>query len=89
MTYTVRANPVLHEFGEMEGQLGAVRFTADSKSGSHREWEVVAADLDARLYSLESSGMRYGVLSKLRAGARVELPGTYTAGQLEALGYTA
>ena len=89
MTYNVRANPVVHEFGEMEGQLAAVRFTADSKSGLHREWQIVADELDSRLFSLESSGLRYGVLSKLRAGGRVELPGAYTAGQLEALGYQA
>ena len=86
MTYSVRANPVLHEFGELEGSLASVRFTADSDSGNHKEWQVMGEHLDACLHSLESSGMRHNVLSKLQAGARADLPGKYTALQLKAMG---
>jgi hypothetical protein len=89
MIYSVRANPVLHESDELEGQLAFIRFTADSKSGSHKEWQIAAEEIDARLHVLESSGLRYGVVSKLRAGGRVELPGTYKVLQLQAMGYRA
>ena len=86
MTYSVRANPVMHESGELEGNLAFVRFTADSDSGSHKEWQVTEEQLDACLHTLESSGVRHNVLSKLLAGARVDLPGKYTVPQLKAMG---
>ena len=35
---------------------------------------------------LESSGMRYKVLSDLRSGVRVDLPGVYKVGDLVGLG---
>jgi hypothetical protein len=89
MVYNVRANPELHESGEFEGNLDFVRFTADVKSRSHREWKVAAEDLDRCLHTLENNAVRRNVLSKLRAGARVELPDSYTAAQLTALGFGA
>ena len=88
-SYSVRANPVLHEFGEFEGQLASVRFTADSGAGAHKEWQVPVEHLDTRLRILESSVIRHNVLSKLRAGGRVELPGKYKVAQLEAMGFGA
>jgi hypothetical protein len=84
--YTVRANPVLHEDGDQAGKLDYVRFTADSPNGTHKEWHVKAAQLDNKLHLLESSGMRYQILSKLQSGARADLPGTYTPTQLAELG---
>jgi hypothetical protein len=86
-TYTVRANPVMHESGDLIGKLNYVRFTADSGSGTHKEWHLKAALLDKTLHILESSGMRYQVLSHLQSGARMDLPGTYSATQLADLGY--
>jgi hypothetical protein len=43
--------------------------------------------LDAALHELDSSGIRYEVLNKLRSGGRVELPGAYTPVDLEKLGF--
>jgi hypothetical protein len=84
--FTVRANPVLHDDGEQAGKLDYVRFTADSRSGTHKEWRLEAAHLDKTLRILESSGMRYQLLSQIQSGARVDLPGTYTQTQLAELG---
>jgi hypothetical protein len=87
-TFTIRANPVLHDTGDHAGKLDYVRFTADSSSGTHKEWRLAAASLDKGLHILESSGMRYGILSKLQSGARADLPGTYSIKQLANLGLT-
>ena len=88
VAYTVRANPVMHESGDLIGKLNYVRFTADSGSGTHKEWHLKASRLDKTLHILESSGLRYGILSKLQSGARADLPGTYSTKQLADLGYT-
>jgi hypothetical protein len=85
-SYTVRANPVLHDDGDHAGKLNYVRFTADTHNGTHKEWHVKAAQLDKKLHLLESSGMRYQILSKLQSGARADLPGTYSPTQLADLG---
>jgi hypothetical protein len=87
VTYTVRANPVMHESGDLIGKLDHVRFTADSGSGTHKEWCLDAALLDKTLHILESSGIRYQILSHLQSGARMDLPGKYSATQLTNLGY--
>jgi hypothetical protein len=87
--YRVRANPVLHEAGSLSGQLDFVRFTADSGNGIHKEWRVDAALLDQTLHALESSAMRYEVLNNLRSGARADLPGSFTAVDIEKLGFSA
>jgi hypothetical protein len=84
--YTIRANPVLHDTGDHAGKLDYVRFTADIPNGPHKEWRVSAAQLDKKLHILESSGMRYGIVSKLQSGARADLPGTYSIKQLADLG---
>jgi hypothetical protein len=84
--FTVRANPVLHDSGDLAGKLDYVRFTADIPNGPHKEWRLTAAQLDKKLHILESSGMRYGILSKLQSGARADLPGTYSIKQLADLG---
>jgi hypothetical protein len=84
--FTVRANPVLHDSGDLAGKLDYVRFTADIPNGPHKEWRLSAAQLDKKLHILESSGMRYGILSKLQSGARADLPGTYSIEQLADLG---
>jgi len=84
--FTVRANPVLHDDGDNAGKLDYIRFTADSRSGTHKEWRLEAAKLDNTLRILESSGMRYQLLSQIQSGARVDLPGTYTLTQLSDLG---
>jgi hypothetical protein len=84
--YAVRANPVLHESGDLIGKLNYVRFTADSGDGTHKEWHLSSAKLDKKLHILESSGMRYQILSKLQSGARADLPGKYSATQLADLG---
>ena len=84
--FTVRANPVLHDSGEHAGKLDYVRFTADSSNGTHKEWRLAAGLLDKKLHILESSGLRYGILSKLHSGARADLPGTYSTKQLADLG---
>ncbi len=68
------------------GKLDYVRFTADSSNGTHKEWRLAAALLDKKLHVLESSGMRYGIVSKLHSGARADLPGTYSIKQLADLG---
>ena len=68
--FTIRANPVLHDSGDQAGKLDYVRFTADSSDGTHKEWHLKAAQLDKELHILESSGMRYGIVSKLHSGAR-------------------
>jgi hypothetical protein len=86
IAYTVRANPVMHESGNLIGKLDYIRFTADSDTGTHKEWRLNAADLDEKLHILESSGLRYGILSKLQSGARADLPGTYSTTQLKTLG---
>jgi hypothetical protein len=88
-TYSVRANPVLHEAGSFTGQIDFVRFTADSGNGIHKEWRVDATLLDRTLHTLESSAMRYEVLNTLRTGARADLPGSYTAADLARLGFSA
>ena len=88
-TFTVRANPVLYDSGEFAGQLEYVRFTADSKDGTHKEWRTGSAEIDNVLHMLESSGMRHKVVSDLRSGARVDLPGLYKAGDLVELGLRA
>lgn len=87
--YIVRANPIMHESGGFAGQLDFVRFTADCGNGIHKEWRVSAAILDQVLHALESSAMRYEVLNNLRCGARADLPGSFTAVDLEKLGCTA
>ena len=87
--FSVRANPVLHESGVLTGQLDHVRFTADSGGGTHKEWLVDAASLDRMLHALDSSGMRYEVLNNLRKGARVNLPGVFTATDLGKFGFSA
>ena len=87
--YSVRANPVLHEAGSFAGQIDFVRFTADSGNGIHKEWRVAAALLDQTLHALESSAMRYEVLNNLRSGARADLPGSFTAVDIEKLGFSA
>ncbi len=88
-TYSVRANPVLHESGSFTGQIDFVRFTADSGNGIHKEWRVDAALLDQTLRALENSAMRYEVLNNLRSGARADLPGSFTAVDLQKLGFSA
>ena len=88
-TFTVRANPVLYDSGELVGQLEYVRFTADCKDGTHKEWRMDSAEIDKVLHVLESSGMRHKVLSHLRSGARIDLPGVYKAGDLAGLGLRA
>jgi hypothetical protein len=85
--FTVRANPVLHEAGDFAGKLDYVRFTADRGEKTHKEWRVDSALLDAALHALDSSGIRYEVLNRLRSGGRVELPGAYSAIDLEKLGF--
>ena len=87
--YIVRANPVLHEAGSFAGQIDFVRFTADSGNGIHKEWRVDATLLDQTLHALESSAMRYEVLNNLRSGARADLPGSFTAVDIEKLGFSA
>jgi hypothetical protein len=87
--YIVRANPVMHESGGFAGQLDFVRFTADCGNGIHKEWRVNAALLDQILHELDSSAMRYEVLNNLRSGARADLPGSFTAVDLEKLGCAA
>jgi hypothetical protein len=84
--FTVRANPILHDSGDLAGKLDYVRFTADIPNGPHKEWRLSAAQLDKKLHILESSGMRYQILSKLQSGARADLPGTYSTKQLADLG---
>lgn len=84
--FTVRANPILHDSGEHAGKLDYVRFTADIPNGPHKEWRLTAAQLDKKLHILESSGIRYQILSKLQSGARADLPGTYSTKQLADLG---
>jgi hypothetical protein len=84
--FTIRANPVLHDTGVHAGKLDYVRFTADSNDGTHKEWHLAAALLDKKLHVLESSGLRYGIVSKLHSGARADLPGTYSIKQLADLG---
>ena len=85
-TFTVRANPVMHDTGEHAGKLDYIRFTADSNNGTHKEWRLAAVLLDKKLHILESSGLRYGIHSKLQSGARADLPGTYSIKQLADLG---
>jgi hypothetical protein len=85
-TFTIRANPVLHDTGALAGKLDYVRFTADSSNGTHKEWRLAASLLDKKLHVLESSGMRYGIVSKLQSGARADLPGTFSIKQLADLG---
>jgi hypothetical protein len=84
-TFTVRANPVLFD----SGKLDYVRFTADCKNGKHMEWRTDSTEIDKVLHMLESSGMRYKVLSDLRSGVRVDLPGVYKVGDLVGLGLQA
>jgi hypothetical protein len=84
--FTVRANPVLHDSEEHTGKLDYVRFTADTPGGTHKEWRLKAAQLDKKLHILESSGMRYQIVSHLQSGARADLPGTYSLAQLADLG---
>jgi hypothetical protein len=84
--YTVRANPILHDDGDHAGKLDYIRFTADTPQGAHKEWRLDAALLDKTLRILETSGMRYQLLSQLQSGARADLPGTYTTKQLIDLG---
>ena len=87
-TFKVRANPVLHDSGELAGKLEYVRFTADcKKNGTHREWRTDASDIDRVLHALESSGMRYEVLNHLRTGSRIDLPGMYSDADLARLGF--
>ena len=87
-TFTVRANPVLYDSGELVGQLEYVRFTADCKDGTHKEWQMDSAEMDEVLHVLED-GMRHKVLSHLRSGSRIDLPGVYKAGDLVGLGLRA
>jgi hypothetical protein len=82
-TYGVRANPVIHESGELD----YVRFTADGGSGAHKEWRVASDQLDQALHTLESSAIRYEVLNQIRSGARVDLPGTFSEIDIAKLGF--
>ncbi len=80
--YSVRANPQMNE----SDQLESVRFTADFGAKVHLEWIVPASGLQKTLDTVDSIAIRHIVLEQLRFGMRTELPGTYTAAQLLALG---
>ncbi len=82
-TYSVRANPVIDDSGELD----YVRFTADGGSEAHKEWQVPSDQLDQALHALESSAIRYEVLNHIRSGARVDLPGSFSETDIAKLGF--